>query len=86
MCWRQVSRSVTMVTGVFTVEMQMGVGRCSKLNKRNACVNLKTVCTNMLPDTSYVLAPSFAVCNHSYGCFYCRNANGSNEGSLFDLE
>ena len=72
MCWRQVSRSVTMVTGVFTVETQMG----SKLNKRNACVNLKTVCTNMLPDPSYELAPSFAVCYHGYGCFYCRNANG----------
>ena len=76
MCWRQVSRSVTMVTGVSTVEMQMGVDRCSRLNSSNACVNLKTVCSSVLPDSSYVLAPSFALCYHGYGCFYCRNANG----------
>ena len=76
MCWRQVSRSVTMVASVFTVEMQMGVGRCSRLNSRNAWVDLKTVCTNMLPDSSYVLAPSFAVCYHGYGCWYRRNAIG----------
>ena len=58
MCSRQVSRSVTMVMGVFTVEMQMGVDRCSRLNSRNACVNLKTVCTNMLPGWSSAQVPS----------------------------